>query len=423
MASSRVIRVWLCVALCVGACRLEPPAPRRVAVPPRPSAPASDDRCAPAALRLVESVPTATELGASPLARTHQVWLELVESAQESLDIEQFYVESTPSGRLEPVLEAIERAQGRGVRVRIIADAGFARTYPQSLERLGKRAEVRRFEVSRVMGGVQHAKFFVVDACETYLGSANFDWRSLEHIHELGVAVREPAIAAALLAAFEMDWSLAASDRPATGGDGPRPALLATPRGIGAGVWAMPLFSPRDHLPMDNTWELPALVSAIDRAQRSVRVALLSYETRFRNGQPFDDLDAALRRAGRRGVKVELYVSHWDTRAGRIDALKELATVPGVAVKIVTIPEHPSGFIPYARVVHAKYMVVDAEESWIGTSNWGGDYFFHSRNVGLWLEGTSVAAEVERVHARLFHGRYAELVEPNREYPPPRIGE
>ena len=42
-------------------------------------------------------------------------------------------------------------------------------------------------DIGTVAGGVQHAKFFIVDGEEVFLGSQNFDWRALKHIHELGV--------------------------------------------------------------------------------------------------------------------------------------------------------------------------------------------------------------------------------------------
>ena len=61
-----------------------------------------------------------------------------------------------------------------------------------------------------------------------------------------------------------------------------------------------------------------------------------------------------------------------------------------IEVKLVTIPEWSGGFIPFARVIHAKYLVVDAEHSWLGTSNWSKDYFFKSRNVGIVVNGLAL---------------------------------
>ena len=119
-------------------------------------------------------------------------------------------------------LQALRDAAGRGVAVRLLSDAKFAETYPDTLDALGDVAgiEVRTYDMKPVRGGVQHAKFFRVDDA-VWLGSQNFDWRSLEHIHELGVLVREPRAAADLGAVFEQDWAIA--------GGGPVPPTGAPP--------------------------------------------------------------------------------------------------------------------------------------------------------------------------------------------------
>ncbi len=90
---------------------------------------------------------------------------------------------------------------------------------------------------------------------------------------------------------------------------------------------------------------------------------------------------------------------------------------------MMTIPEWSGGFIPYARVVHAKYMVVDGHSSWIGTSNWERSYFYESRNVGVIAE----SARIGGILADFFDGNwtseYAYAVRPEEDYKPPRIGE
>jgi phosphatidylserine/phosphatidylglycerophosphate/cardiolipin synthase-like enzyme len=283
---------------------------------------------------------------------------------------------------------------------------------------LAAHAEVRRIDVRASMGGVQHAKLFVVDGCASYLGSANFDWRSLEHVHELGVEVHEPTVASELLRVFEMDWALAAGEPPPT-----RAPPGVFPVELPDGTSIAPVLSPRDVLPAGSRWDLPALTAIIDAAERSVRVALLSFQPSFRDGQPFDELDAALRRAGARGVDVRLIVSHWDTRAESLVPLQALQRAPGVTVKIATVEPHASGFIPFARVVHAKYMTIDGSHNWVGTSNWSGDYFFKSRNVGLLIDGAAMAAELEAVHERVWSSPVAEPLDPNRSYPIPRIAQ
>ena len=50
---------------------------------------------------------------------------------------------------------------------------------------------------------------------------------------------------------------------------------------------------------------------------------------------------------------------------------------------VETVPAAASGFIPFGRVAHAKYMAVDGRLAWVGTSNWEGNYFRGSRNVDI----------------------------------------
>ena len=94
--------------------------------------------------------------------------------------------------------------------------------------------------------------------------------------------------------------------------------------------------------------------------------------------------------------------------------------LPNIDVKLTTLPEHSGGFIDFARVCHSKYMVVDAEKTWIGTSNWSGDYFYQSRNVGLIVEGVSFGKALDDYFVRGWTSEYAYSVDPCKEYTPPR---
>src|SRR6185436_13829736 len=133
------------------------------------------------------------------------------------------------------------------------------------------RVEVRSIDVSKYAGGILHAKYFVVDASESFVGSQNFDWRALTQIQELGVRVRSPEIAASLEDVFETDWALSQANAdakartrtehasPITAVDGERLSMFASPKG-----W----------LPDEATWDLPRLVATIDGASKNIDVQL-----------------------------------------------------------------------------------------------------------------------------------------------------
>ncbi len=364
----------------------------------------------PATFELVETAPVETTLDHPDLREAHEVWLEMIGGAEKTIDLGMFYASNRPGSRLEPVIVALEEAAERGVRVRFLSAESFYDTYPGTLDRLKAREgiDVRLIDFG---DGVLHAKYFVVDGREVFFGSQNFDWRALEHIQELGVRVRSSEIGSAFAEVFEHDWRLAAGGDPVWTGSRESPPPVEAD-----GVRLTPTFSPRSHVRSEAHWDLPRLVEMIDGAERTVRVQLLSYHG-------FDELESALLRAAKRGVEVRLLLSHWCKRESQIRGLQELQRVEGIDVKLATIPEHSSGFIPYCRVINAKDLVVDVETSWIGTSNWSRGYFHESRNVGLILEGKAPSERLDRFFLDGWDGDYAELVDPEAEYEAPRVGD
>jgi phosphatidylserine/phosphatidylglycerophosphate/cardiolipin synthase-like enzyme len=162
-------------------------------------------------VQLVETRPVEAGLGNPKLPAALDTWLELIRGAKRSLDFEEFYLSTWPGEPTEDVLAALGQAAGRGVRVRLLLDARMYRTYPRTADSLAAVGgfEVRLVDFGRLAGGVQHSKFFLVDGDAVFLGSQNFDWRALKHIHELGVLVRDRRVAAEFQRVFEMDWAAA----------------------------------------------------------------------------------------------------------------------------------------------------------------------------------------------------------------------
>lgn len=377
-----------------------------------------------ARFQLVESAPVETTLDHAEIPNAAEVWVEMVDSAKTSLDFSHFYVSNAPRSRLGPVLEALERAGKRGVKIRFLVDANFRGSNADDLAKLEKTkgVELRRIDFDALAGGVQHAKYFVVDGREVFVGSQNFDWRSLEHIFELGVRTDEPTLVRAVQDVFETDWALA--------GGAPRDARVHQlgqqyPVLIGEGEAAIkvnPALSPTGWLPDEALYDLPQIVKLIDESRGTLRVQLMTYKVNEKKLY-WEVLESALRRAAARGVSVQLLVADWSARPGSIEGLQSLEVLPGVDVRMVTIPPWSGGFIPYARVIHAKYLVSDGKRAWIGTSNWSRDYFVESRGVGFVVEGASFAGTLDRLFQELWTGPYGAQVEPGRSYPPPKIAD
>ncbi len=389
------------------------------AAPPAAGAPSPSG-----SVELVESVPIETTLDHADIPNTPDVWLGLVRRAQKTLDLAQFYVTSQPGSAFAAVLAEIGKAAERGVRVRLIADGEFARVYPDELQRLGAlpNAEVRRLDAKRLMGGVLHAKYFIVDDREAFIGSQNFDWRSLQHIQELGVHVTAPGALATLRDVFDTDWALAGGGTPSarvrTGEVPPAPDVVTfggTPVTLRLGV------SPMGWLPHEGQWDLPQLLDIIDGARKTLAVQVLTFQPGPARGRSLNPLSAALERAAARGVQVQVLVADWCKRKKVVSALKRLQKVPGITIKFITIPQWTGGFLSFARVIHAKYLVADGERAWLGTGNWERDYFLAGRNVSVFVDGRAFAEALQRFFRTGFDGPYATPVDPNADYTPPRV--
>ena len=367
------------------------------------------DAQAPATTQLVQSIPAETDLADPALAFAKDAWVAMIRGAKVSVDAAEFYVTNRPGSALEPVLAELEKAGARGVKVRFLLSAKMLDQDAASVARLRRipGAEVRSFDLSAVSKGILHAKYFVVDGREAALGSQNFDWRALEHIHELGVRTTDPRIVVRLAELFAIDWAFAGSGKlPELPG---RPALTLRPEV--ELVASPPFLTPKDIRPA-----IDALVELIGQAKESIRVQLLTYSPVAGQDRYWPVLDNALRAAAVRGVKVRLLVSDWVLGGRALPHLKALALIPNFEVRVVAIPEAKEGHIPYARTVHSKYLVVDRMHLVLGTSNWEESYFTDSRNIELVFRDSPLAAEATRIHDRLWSSRYAFPLDPVKAY-------
>jgi phospholipase D3/4 len=89
-------------------------------------------------------------------------------------------------------------------------------------------------------------------------------------------------------------------------------------------------------------------------------------------------------------------------------------------VKFSRVPPSPSGFIPYARVEHAKYAVADDDKSFIGTGNWEWSYFHTAVDVSVRVNGKSPASTLTSIFDRDWSGGYVTTIVPGEHYTPPR---
>lgn len=410
---------------------------RRPAVEPRPS---EGDKSA--SLELIESWPVETTLDHPDIRDAADVWPVLIDGARTSLDIAEFYLsdDSAGGGRLIPVIRAIERAARRGVRVRILVEEAFYQTYPELPDRFArvKGIRLRRLDSKAFSRGILHAKYFIVDRTTVYLGSQNFDWRSLDHIQELGLIIRGERPNLLFREIFELDWDLAGSFPPGSVAPGAGRAradsILArhwvldaereypiAAAGGGAPGTMTPVASPVSRIPNRETWDEPRLIALIDAARTTLNLQLLTMTPFGRDSTYYPDLELALKRAASRGVRVRVLVSEWCKSAPTVRHLKALALFPGIEIRFMVIPQWSGGFVPFSRTVHAKYLGVDADRFWLGTSNWERNYFHESRNVGVIARDPVLARQLQEFFDGNWNSGYVEAVDPRVEYLPPRV--
>ena len=377
-----------------------------------------------AELQVVESVPEETVYGSVMTARPWQVWLDIIRGAKKTLDIEQFYIADKEGEVLESVLGEVKEAAKRGVKVRFIVDSVMMKESGKSLPALRDAGvEVRTIDFKKNgAGGIQHAKFFVADKADVFMGSQNFDWRSLKHIHEVGVRLKSARAGADFERIFDGDWKIAGGKKgkgtfgkakdAVTAAKPETAVIIADTRTVTYSL----AFGPAGFVPKGFDAELDALLALIKNAKTSLRGQVMTYALAEHGSKRWADLDEAFRMAAARGVKVELVFTDWGM-GGKADRdIKALAKTDNIAVKISSLPQFSGGFIPFARVEHCKYLVADGSEGYVTTSNWGPGYFLNTRSAAVFLHGAAGAMILEDIFAKTWTGPYVQPVDPLKEY-------
>jgi cardiolipin synthase len=102
---------------------------------------------------------------------------------------------------------ALAQAARRGVKVRVLVEGDLTDAKP--VKYAGRayydRLLAEGIEIYEYQTTMMHTKAMIIDGVWSIFGSANFDNRSLELNDEMNVAVRDPSLAARLLADFNQD--------------------------------------------------------------------------------------------------------------------------------------------------------------------------------------------------------------------------
>ena len=372
-----------------------------------------------AKMELIQTVPEETDLAVPGIKQAAATWLELVQTAQTSIDLEQMYTSNPAdrSGPLEPILQALEAAAARGVKIRLMLSKAMQDTDLVTLARFRAMpgAEVRIIDYGALLGGIQHAKFWIVDSKTIFVGSQNLDYLSISQIHELGIKITHTETARRLQMVFDYDWKLAQT------GEKPNEAAVPSLEAIAPDFDLMA--SPVGWNPAGIRDSISTLTGMLRGAKKSISIQTMIYSpVEYFDGY-WAELDNAIRDAAARGVKVQLLVSHWNTDKPDIFHLKSLSLIPNVTLKISTIPLLADGsYAPYSRVIHSKYAIADGEKLFLGTANWSHGYFYTNRNVDFLITRPELITQTQAIFDKLWNATYSVPVDLNLDYPKPRKG-
>ncbi|PSN30440.1 hypothetical protein C0J52_25520 [Blattella germanica] len=352
---------------------------------------------------LVESIPEGLIYpnGTKFHASTYDVWSDLINLAQHSIEIGSFYwtlrsndvSPGDPSSQKgEDIFQALLKAGIQNkVNIRIAQNFPSGSMTNVDTEILSQKgaAEVRSVNFPKLMGGgVLHTKLWIVDQEHFYVGSANLDWRALTQVKEMGIVVYNcSCLAADILKIFEVYWFLGNPDSKIPS---KWPETLSTQYNINtpfsininttnkADVFIAS--SPPPFCPDGRSTDIDTILDIIAKAENFINIAVMDYfpmEIYSPKKRFWPVIDNALRAAAiDNHVKVRLLISYWNhTRAEAQNFLRSLTDI-----NVPSTPEQAK--IPFARVNHNKYMVTD-NAAYIGTSNWSGDYFTKTGGVSV----------------------------------------
>jgi cardiolipin synthase len=286
--------------------------------------------------------------------------IESIEAATTDVQLETYIFEDDASGR--PVMEALKRAAGRGVKVRVLVDgfgaARFTDTLQPELLAAGAqvmvyRRELTRFSLRRQRLRRLHRKLASIDNCIAFVGGINI----IDDMNQPGgraprydYAVRiEGPLVTSVQKVMERLWTIVvwASFRrrfriPARGGVSLSPA--------GEETAALVI---RDNIRHRRDIE-DAYLEAITSATDEIVIANAYFLPGFR-------FRRTLLQAARRGVRVSVLLQ------GRVEyRLQHYATqaLYGALLKAgVRIFEYQPSFL------HAKVAVIDGNWATVGSSN------------------------------------------------------
>lgn len=387
-------------------------------------------------VKLCESIPMQMTIKTN--YSTYDSWVDIITSAQKTLDIGQYYwtlttgyekyAQTHEAWRGQNIYNLIIAAHKRGVQVRIIQNKLGSTSEGNETAVLAETgaADVKTIDFDALgISGIFHTKMIVADGVNFYVGSANSDWRSLTQVKEMGIVGFDyPEMAGDLQKVFDMAWL--AAEKNALPSEWPsmfetlyniNNPNVATFQGYSKPNEVYTAISPVEFCTPKRTDVIESTLDIIKKAEKGTTVSIevmdyFPFTLYTSNNYYWGVIDDALRDADYRGVNVRLLIGKWaHTRAVAKNYLRSLNALQNIEVRWFSVPELKGlEVIPYTRVNHAKFMTTK-NTAYISTSNWSADYFLYTHGVTVVVNGEEFANTLNEVFERDWNSEYSSSVE------------
>ncbi len=137
-------------------------------------------------------------------------------------------------------------------------------------------------------------------------------------------------------------------------------------------------------------------------------------------GSAFERVLASLAAAGKRGVKIRFLLEQKGVGLSDPATLERLRQIPNLSLRLLDF-----GKLSATGIIHAKYLVVDAKQAYVGSQNFDWRSFSHIHETGLAISDATIVAQLQAIfehdwqaQAELAAGR---TVAPLNLAPPPSV--
>ena len=274
--------------------------------------------------------------------------LALIRSATRSLDLVMYEFQDREIG------DALVAAQARGVAVRVLVDHGYYGAPDAMNDAAYAYLQAAGVPVkwTPVSFALTHQKTLVADGSRALIMTFNFTPRYYATSRDFAVLDSDPTDVAAIGSAFDADWT----------GSG-----AATTAAIGSDL----VWSPGSRGDM---------LLAIAAAKKTLDV----YNEEMQDPQ----VTAALVDAAKRGVAVRVVMTYETIDKA---AFAQLAA-GGVAMRTFGGGKH-------TLYIHAKMIVADGREAFLGSENFSATSLEKNRELGLFVSDPGIVASLESTFA------------------------